>query len=245
MNVFRKSLLFLLVMVLPVGAQRFGEKGPAEGSRKGPIRKGKGEKGPRPLAGKDFISKYDKNGDHRVSFDEFGSTGRAASLGEAGRRRLFEHLDKNNDGQITQAELPSSIPPAVRGHDMNNDGRITFDEFSRNPRVKGWSSDRLRAMFSRMDRDGNKVLTAADFTRRAGLPLHPSEIERLDTNKDGGLTFKEWARGPRERGVSMTELRKLFNQMDRDQSGKLDGADRGRSRGRGPVEGVRRPKNLK
>ena len=230
-------------MALPLKAQGFGERDPSEGSRKGLIREGKGERIPRPLSAKDFISKYDKNGDLRVSFDEFGSTGRASRLGEAGRRRLFDHLDKNDDGQITQAELPSSIPPSVRGHDMNNDGRITFDEFSQNPRVREWSSDRVRAMFSRMDRDGNKVLTAADFTRRAGSPLHPAEIERLDTNKDGGLTFKEWSRGPRQRGVPMSELRNLFKQMDRDQSGKLDEGDRVRSRGRGPLEGGRRPKD--
>ena len=243
MKAFRKSLLLVVAIAMPLWAQGGGGKTASEESQKGSFRGGKGDQSHRPLSGRSFISKYDTNGDLKVSFKEFGSAGRAASLGEAGRRRLFDHLDKNDDGEITLEELPSSIPPSVRGHDHNKDGRITFDEFSRNPRVKGWSADRLGAMFSRMDRDGNKVLTAADFPRRPGSPLHPAEIERLDQNNDGGLTFEEWARGPRQRGLSVGERRKIFNKMDRDQNGKLEGADRGRPRGRGPGEEGRRPKN--
>ncbi len=243
MKSFCKSLVLIVAMALPLSAQGGGGKAPSEENRKGPMRGGKGDRSHRPLSVKGFMSEYDTNGDLKVSFAEFGSSGRAASLGEAGRRRLFDHLDKNDDGEITLEELPSSIPPSVRGHDSNKDGRITLDEFSRNPRVKGWSADRLEAMFSRMDRDGNKVLTAADFSRRPGSPLHPAEIERLDVNKDGGLTFEEWARGPRQRGIPVGERRKIFNKMDRDQNGKLEGSDRGRPRGRGEGEGGRRPTN--
>jgi hypothetical protein len=234
MKSVRKPVLLLLAMVLPLCGQ--------EDAWQDAPRVGKGERPHRPPPDKSFMAKYDKNGDRKVSFEEFGSVGRAASLGEAGRRRLFNHLDKNADGEITEGELPGFIPPLVRGYDLDKDGRITFEEFGRNPRVKGWSADRLEAMFSRMDRNKDKVLTAADFPRRPGAPLNVSEIERLDTNKDGGLSFEEWAKGPRQRGGSVGELRKRFGKMDRDQNGKLDGADRDRDRGRGPADGPRRPK---
>ncbi|HCQ39965.1 MAG TPA: hypothetical protein DIV39_12480 [Verrucomicrobiales bacterium] len=234
MNLVRKQLLLLLAIALPLWAQ--------EDAWQDTPRGGKGERNHRGPSDKSFMAKYDKNGDRKVSFEEFGSVGRAASLGEAGRRRLFSHLDKNADGEIAEGELPGFIPPPVRGHDLDKDGRITFEEFGRNPRVKGWSADRLEAMFSRMDRNKDGVLTAADFPRRPGAPLNVSEIEKLDNNKDGGLSFEEWAKGPRQRGGSIGELRKRFGKMDRDQNGTLDSADRERGLGHGPGDGPRRSK---
>ena len=47
-----------------------------------------------------FASRLDRNGDGKVSKDEFD-----------GPRRHFSHLDKNGDGYITDDEAPKGPPP--------------------------------------------------------------------------------------------------------------------------------------
>ena len=236
MILVRKSLLVLLACVVSAGAQ---EKGVPEsnGLRKGPSREGKVDPDHRRPSSKGFMAKYDKNGDRRVSFEEFGSVGRAASLEESGRRRLFNHLDKNVDGKITEGELPRSIPRPMRGHDLDKDGRITFEEFRRNSRVEGSSVDRIRAMFSKIDRNGDNVLTAADFGRRPVGPVpNVAEFTKLDLNKDGVLSFEEWRSGSRWQGFPVEELKKRFLKMDRNRNGTIEPGDREGVRGRDKSE---------
>lgn len=232
MKMLRKSVALLLVMTVfgmaqtekRQGGQVLREEG-AKGARAGDRRERPGKGRPRD----GFMGAYDRNRDGRVSFEEFGSVERAASLRQEGRRRLFDHLDKNKDGVITPGELPESVPKPVRDGDLDKDGKITLGEFRRNSRLRGIGEERIRSMFSRMDRNGDGVLTSKDFRRRPiPIPEH-EEMKKLDTDGDGALSFEEWRRSPRHKGVPTEELRRRFKTLDRNKDGKIDGKERDRS----------------
>ena len=227
MKTVRKSLTFLLGTMLLSIAQV------AEGDGKGGAR----EPGPKP----GFMASYDRNKDGKISFEEFGSSRKTAALEEEGRRRLFDHLDKNKDGTITPNELPKAMPPPVRDSDLDRNGKISFEEFRENARLKGVREERIKAMFSRMDHDKDRSLTPQDFRRRGGLPFDRAEFDKLDTDRDHALSFREWLKNPRHKGTPEGELRRRFNMFDRNKDGKLDDKDRDRPRehGEGPRSGPR------
>lgn len=123
-------------------------------------------------------------------------------------------------------------------HDANHDGKISADEY-----------DRGTAKFAALDRDGDGVLTAADFEAagargadRAGRGTRPQPtpaqraLTRLgadaDTDRDGILSRGEWktlaedpdaARRGAPRGApSAEDLLAAFDAADADHDGKLD-----------------------
>ncbi len=242
MKVPRKSLILLLVITVSGIAQeekQQGEKTSGPESPKGPR---SGERGERPRKGPPrdgFMFAYDRNRDGKVSYEEFGSVERTAALKHEGRRRLFDHLDKNKDGVISPGELPKSAPKPVRDGDLNKDGKISMEEFRRNSRLRGIGEERISAMFSRMDRNKDGVLTSKDFRRRAISGPEQVEMKKLDVNGDGALSFEEWSRSPRHKEVSLEELKRRFKMLDQSKDGKIDGKERDRFHRR--REGVRQP----
>ena len=61
------------------------------------------ERGGRPEDGAGFVARLDKDGDGKVSRDEFD-----------GPSKHFARLDKNNDGFISENEVPTNPPPRGR-----------------------------------------------------------------------------------------------------------------------------------
>ena len=92
-------------------------------------------------------------------------------------------------------------------------------------------------MFSKIDRNGDNVLTAADFGRRPVGPVpNVAEFTKLDLNKDGVLSFEEWRSGSRWQGFPVEELKKRFLKMDRNRNGTIEPGDREGVRGRDKSE---------
>ncbi len=241
MKTVRKSLTFLLGTMLLSIAQVAEGDGKGGAREPGPKPGFKGERKRRGPVREDFMASYDRNKDGKISFEEFGSSRKTAALEEEGRRRLFDHLDKNKDGTITPNELPKAMPPPVRDSDLDRNGKISFEEFRENARLKGVREERIKAMFSRMDHDKDRSLTPQNFRRRGGLPFDRAEFDKLDTDRDHALSFREWLKNPRHKGTPEGELRRRFNMFDRNKDGKLDDKDRDRPRehGEGPRSGPR------
>ncbi|NRB26235.1 MAG: EF-hand domain-containing protein [Roseibacillus sp.] len=248
MKTVRKSLMFLLgTMILSIAQVAEGgdgkgggrEPGPKPGSKQGPKPGIKGERKRGGPVREDFVASYDRNKDGKISFEEFRTARKTAALEEEGRRRLFNHLDKNKDGTITPNELPKAMPHPVRDSDLDRNGRISFEEFRRSARLKGVREERIKAMFSRMDHNKDRFLTPQDFRRRGGLPFGRAESDKLDTDRDHALSFREWMKSPRHKGTPEGELRRRFNMLDRNKDGKLDDKDRDRGRGEGSRPGPR------
>jgi Ca2+-binding EF-hand superfamily protein len=104
--------------------------------------------------------------------------------GRGNGAHLFERWDKDHDGRITIAELPSRMQQHVRTIDLNKDGILTREEFD-----KGRSQ--LFALREKeMDRNGDGKVTDAE--RRETMRAHLVErFVEQDKNHDGALTESE------------------------------------------------------
>ena len=78
----------------------------------------------------------------------------------AGPSAMFERLDANRDGRLTQEERPQrgarGERHGMRGADANRDGRVTLAEYTA----------RSERMFTRMDANNDGQLTQADREAR-------------------------------------------------------------------------------
>ena len=197
-----------------------------------------------------MMREFDANKDGAITFEEFSSRGKAQHLPEDGRRKIFERLDRNKDGEIRREELPKNGGP-MRG-DKNGDGKISREEFLQNPRLEKVPKSNRIAMFNRMDTNKDGFLSPDDWPKRSdgsrGWDRRPAfldekRMKELDADKDGALSFEEWRKNPRFEGQPEERLRGIFGLIDRNDDGKLDRADRPeRMNRRGPrPEGERPP----
>ena len=72
--------------------------------------------------------------------------------------------------------------------DANKDGKVTFDEF------KAAHDERMQQRFSRMDADGDGVITEEDRQQRGAR-----FFDAADTNKDGQLSKEEFTAAKKAR----------------------------------------------
>lgn len=76
------------------------------------------------LAGR--FSKYDANGDGKLSLDEFGNL--FHEVMQPMTVRAFQMLDPDGDGSVTTAELDKPFSHLVQRFDRNGDGALSPDD---------------------------------------------------------------------------------------------------------------------
>ena len=105
---------------------------------------------------------------------------------------MFETVDADGDGKLTQAEIDRFRNDRHTAHDANGDGNLSLEEFA------GLWHETTRPLtvraFQMLDTDGDAIVTRAEYDRPlAGI------VERLDRDRDGGLSLKD-RRHDRDRG---------------------------------------------
>ena len=116
------------------------------------------------------FSKFDKNGDGRISRDE----------AREGADRMFNEIDTNKDGFISKEEMQAHH-------------KAIHDEFREGMREK------MREHWKSADKDGDGALSRAEV-EAAGMHRLSRDFDKLDKNKDGKLTPDELRPGMPEIG---------------------------------------------
>ncbi|MFU8893366.1 MAG: EF-hand domain-containing protein [Luteolibacter sp.] len=186
--------------------------------------------------------KYDADGDGFLSIDEFKSMPRISRLPEDQPLRIFNRLDKNQDGKISREELrqmrqahPGERP--ARGMrrlmelDADGSGGVSLEEFRAAEMFAKLPPERVEALFRRLDADGDGQITPKD---RPELPpmfhqgqrgerpnTHRRLFQQLDPEKSGSLDFDQFRK---LRGISAMdedEQEKWFLRLDANGDRKL------------------------
>ncbi len=186
------------------------------------------QKGKRPDLARaaDFFKQLDLDSDGRISRDEFAKGKRVAQLPVEDRTKLFDRLDKNDDGFLTGREL-SPAPRDRHGQflekaDKDKDGRVSREEFIANPPFAQADPERLNKMFDRMDRNSDGFLDGKDHGPGGGRKRPPRiDFGKWDLDKDGAISWEEFQKSPAIRHFTDKERRQQFDKIDVDDDGKL------------------------
>ena len=97
---------------------------------------------------------------------------------------MFDAIDGDGDGKLTQAEIDKARNDRHAAHDADGDGNLSLEEFA------GLWHETVRPLtvraFQMLDTDGDAVVTRAEYDR----PL-TGIVERLDRDRDGGLSLRD------------------------------------------------------
>ena len=132
--------------------------------------------------------------------------------------KLFNQIDVNGDGKITEHELYKSLCTKIKSDtleddvreifqvlDMNDDGYIEYEEFVRAAvsKEKFMGNNVLRFAFRFFDKDNSGVITFKEiekvFKKSVTDKKHIEEalkkiINEVDVNKDGAISFEEFSK---------------------------------------------------
>ena len=106
---------------------------------------------------------------------------------------MFDAVDADGDGKLTQAEIDKALDDRHTAHDANGDGNLSLEEFA------GLWHETTRPLtvraFQMLDTDGDAVVTRAEYDRPlAGI------VELLDRDRDGGLSLRDGWHDDDDRG---------------------------------------------
>jgi Ca2+-binding EF-hand superfamily protein len=88
-------------------------------------------------------------------------------------QQRFQRLDRNRDGRVTHAEVPSMLAERFMRFDADGDGSFTVAELGLV--LHQQATERCRVVFARLDMDGDGALTASD--RESARPTRVSKRE--------------------------------------------------------------------
>ena len=109
--------------------------------------------------------------------------GRGAMLAE-----MFDTIDANKDGKVTQEELAAHRKAEFTATDTNGDGALSSEELQARMLAQMLARQSAR-MIDNMDDDGNCTLSEAEMDEG---PV-ARNLARIDTDNDGAISKEEAA----------------------------------------------------
>lgn len=189
-----------------------------------------------------WVLRVDRNGDGRISRDEFltapphGPNGQVSPLHRTRRARVFARIDMNGDGYIDAAEREASLKRWFARRDADGDGRLSYGELqAARKRWLAWrgtgpeprqaerggapqAKPGSRRGIARFDRNADGAVSFAELSAaRAG------RMEAIDRNGDGRVSYDEFvnsARGGAKGRIGRWRAR-LFARIDRNHDGYI------------------------
>lgn len=202
----------------------------------------------------DAWKRADADHDGFISETEFKAIPRVQNLPEEMRSNIFKRLDKDADGKLSRDELQHfgrshDGQPMKRlwELDIDKSGGVSLEEFKEGQIMKKLPPEKLSELFNRLDTDGDGMITPKDRpsppmqrgddrARPMGLEGHHFDqgdhprraenlIQRMDTDGDGSLTFKEFCSSPEIKDLSEDEQEDRFQRLDRNGDHKISKED--------------------
>ncbi len=103
---------------------------------------------------------------------------------------MFQTMDGDKDGKVTQAEMDASRAARVADVDADKDGLLSADELAQMQiRAMTERANSMAArMIERLDSDGDGKLSAAEMASGPGPAMM---LDRLDSDGDGAISTAE------------------------------------------------------
>jgi len=129
--------------------------------------------------------------------------------------------------------------------DTDNDGKVTLAEFMALPRIQKLDEERRNRIFSRLDKNGDKVLSGEELTSMDRPPHDRKEammrFRELDTDNSGGVSLEELKAGELFKKLPPEKQEALFAKLDTDKDGQITVKDRPGGAHGGPERRMDRP----
>lgn len=110
--------------------------------------------------------------------------GAALAQDENRAGKMFQKIDGNGDGRITETEAGAFQAERFRRMDTDGDGAVTLVEIE--AELRRMAPEQAAKRFERLDGNGDGAITRAEFEARAA-----NRFARMDTNGDGAITREE------------------------------------------------------
>ncbi|MGI9391041.1 MAG: EF-hand domain-containing protein [Boseongicola sp.] len=128
-----------------------------------------------------------------TAFVVVASIGAASAQGDGHGRHepmTFETLDVDGSGEIDTSDLEALRAERFAALDTDGNGEVTEEEFV--AQAQRDSAERAAQMFSRMDADGDGVLSRDALEGRGGRGMSGRFLMRADTDGSGGVSAEEF-----------------------------------------------------
>lgn len=137
--------------------------------------------------------------------------GTVAQAKDRGPGMIFDRVDANSDGAVTQEELRAHAAARFAEADVDKDGFLTSQEM-----LAFRGGNRAERMLERHDTDGNGQLSAEELraaTEGRGEKRFQRMLNRMDANDDGKLALAEIN--------AHRDPARMFERLDKDGNGSL------------------------
>ena len=117
--------------------------------------------------------------------------------------------------------------------DTNADGMVSYEEFGNMPRIVALPEERRRAVFKRLDRNGDAMLQKVEIwkdprmeTGSGGKEMGRNQLWQLDADQSRSISYAEFSAGRMIAKLPEQRRKAMFDRLDTDHSGEISESDK-------------------
>jgi Ca2+-binding EF-hand superfamily protein len=117
--------------------------------------------------------------------------------------------------------------------DANADGMVSYEEFGNMPRIVALPEERRRAVFKRLDRNGDAMLQKVEIwkdprmeTGSGGKEMGRNQLWQLDADQSRSISYAEFSAGRMIAKLPEQRRKAMFDRLDTDHSGEISESDK-------------------